>query len=230
MDNTQQETEILVLYYSKRGGTQQLARLIARGIEATGARAKLRTVPSLPDFDQPLHTASSPTDDLTALTSKVATNQDHAADQQITDPIVTRQDLERCHGLAFGSPVRFGNMAAPLKHFIDSTSKEWLCGTLIGKPAIVFSSGSMLHGGQETTLQSMMLPLLHHGMLILGIPCSEPNLHKTTSGGTPYGATHISNNDKKGLDSAEKDLAMKAGVRLAEVAIRLRLDLDGKRQ
>ncbi|WP_407331148.1 NAD(P)H:quinone oxidoreductase [Enterovibrio sp. 27052020O] len=190
-------TEILVLYYSRHGGTKKLARLIARGIESTGAVARLRTVPEL------------------------ATAGEDPIFSEPDDPFVTLDDLTACDGMALGSPVRFGNMAAPLKHFIDSTSKAWLAGTLIGKPAIVFSSGSMLHGGQETTLQSMMLPLLHHGMIIVGLPHSEPALHTTSGGGSPYGPSHVTGESRRQPDSDEKALAIVAGKRLADIAAKL---------
>ncbi len=153
---------IVVLYYSRHGSTQALARQIARGVESVeGCQALLRTVAEL---------------DGTASNS---------------DPYLSLDELKQCDGLALGSPVWFGNMAAPLKHFWDQTTPLWLSGALIDKPACVFTSSSTLHGGQETTQQSMMLPLLHHGMLILGIPYSEPALHTTQSGGTPYGASHV---------------------------------------
>lgn len=191
-------TEILVLYYSRHGGTRNLARLIARGIEASGAVARLRTVPDI----QIIGETCSP--------------------QLADDPLVTREDLAACDGLALGSPVRFGNMAAPLKHFIDSTAKEWLAGTLIGKPALVFTSGSMLHGGQETTLQTMMLPLLHHGMVIVGVPHSEPALHSTQGGGSPYGPSHLTGEGRRQADAEEKHIAIAAGRRLADIATRLK--------
>ncbi|PKF50617.1 NAD(P)H:quinone oxidoreductase [Enterovibrio nigricans] len=189
--------DILILYYSRHGGTRKMARLIARGVESTGAVATLRTVPELAFAGESI--------------------QPQPAD----DPFVTLDDLKRCDGLAFGSPVRFGNMAAPLKHFIDSTSKEWLAGTLIGKPALVFTSGSMLHGGQETMLQSMMLPLLHHGMVIVGLPHSEPALHTTSGGGSPYGPSHVTSEDHRQPDNNEKDLAIAGGKRLAMIASQL---------
>ncbi|RXJ71456.1 NAD(P)H quinone oxidoreductase [Veronia nyctiphanis] len=194
--------KILVLYYSKHGGTQQLARAIARGVEAEGAEAVLRTVPDLPPFG--------------------AQHNQSSNGNASTDPIVTLNDLKGCDGMALGSPVRFGNMAAPLKQFIDSTSKDWLSGTLIGKPAIVFSSGSMMHGGQETTLQSMMLPLLHHGMVLVGLPHSEAALHSTVSGGTPYGPTHLTSESQRSLTADEKALSLAAGKRLAAVAQKLK--------
>lgn len=194
-------TQILVLYYSRHGSTRSLARLIARGIEQSGAIAKLRTVPEVFCMGEEL--------------SQQATNKEPE------DPFVTKDDLTEANGLAFGSPVRFGNMAAPLKHFIDSTSNQWLAGELIGKPALVFTSGSMLHGGQETTLQSMMLPLLHHGMLILGLPHSLPALHTSKTGGTPYGPSVISQDTKREISPEEKQLALEAGKRLADIAKQL---------
>ncbi|MDV5172397.1 NAD(P)H:quinone oxidoreductase [Photobacterium rosenbergii] len=188
---------ILVLYYSRHGSTRQLARQIARGIEQiAGCEAVLRTVADL-GADGQLETDTS------------------------GDPLVTKADLQQCSGLALGSPVRFGNMAAPLKHFIDSTSAEWLSGTLIGKPACVFTASSSMHGGQETTLQSMMLPLLHHGMLIVGLPYSEPALHTTNTGGTPYGPSHLNHEQSRQLSTEECELAQACGKRLAEVACKL---------
>ena len=187
--------KILVLYYSRHGNTRQLARHISRGIEqVSGCEAVLRTV------------------------TEIGTND---LQQSNLDPIVSHDDLKQCIGLAMGSPVRFGNMAAPLKHFIDSTSQEWLSGTLIDKPACVFTSSSSMHGGQETTLQSMMLPLLHHGMLIVGIPYSEPTLHTTQHGGTPYGASHLNTGTNKQLHSDEIELAQALGKRLALTAMQL---------
>jgi len=189
---------VLVLYYSRHGNTRQLARHIARGIEQVGGcEAQLRTVAEI--------NVQGQTDEL-PLTG---------------DPIVTLEDLKQCAGIALGSPVRFGNMAAPLKHFIDSTSTEWLSGTLIGKPASVFTSSSSMHGGQETTLQSMMLPLLHHGMVVVGIPYSEPLLHTTQHGGTPYGASHLNNENNKTIHSTEAALAQSLGKRLATIALKL---------
>ncbi|ELJ8716416.1 NAD(P)H:quinone oxidoreductase [Vibrio cholerae] len=182
---------IVVLYYSRHGSTQALARQIARGVESVeGCQALLRTVAEL---------------DGTASNS---------------DPYLSLDELKQCDGLAFGSPVWFGNMAAPLKHFWDQTTPLWLSGALIDKPACVFTSSSTLHGGQETTQQSMMLPLLHHGMLILGIPYSEPALHTTQSGGTPYGASHV--HQQKTLSSEEAELARQLGKRLVHVAKQLK--------
>src|SRR5882757_5477722 len=163
--------EILILYYSRQGSTAALARQICRGVEGVaGMRARLRTVPP------------------------VAATIDHP-DPAVPDegpPYATHADLVECRGLILGSPTRFGNMAAPLKFFWDGTSALWLSGALVDKPAAVFTSTASMHGGQETTLLSMMLPLLHHGMLIVGIPYTEPDLNATRSGGTPYGATHVS--------------------------------------
>ncbi|GAB6264383.1 NAD(P)H:quinone oxidoreductase [Photobacterium sp. CCB-ST2H9] len=186
---------VLVLYYSRHGSTRQLARQIARGIgQVAGCEAILRTVPDI----------------------RASGEQEAVSDG---DPFVTQADLDTCQGLALGSPVRFGNMAAPLKHFIDSTSAQWLSGSLIGKPACVFTASSSMHGGQETTLQSMLLPLLHHGMLVLGLPYSEPLLHTTQSGGTPYGASHL--NQQGGLTEDEAALAQALGKRLAQTALKL---------
>ncbi|OBU12046.1 NAD(P)H:quinone oxidoreductase, type IV [Photobacterium aquimaris] len=193
--------KILVLYYSLHGNTRQLARHIGRGIEQIDScEAVLRTVADISTM--PTTTPSAPTN-------------------QTTDPIVSHHDLSQCAAIAMGSPVRFGNMAAPLKHFLDTTSSEWLSGTLIGKPACVFTSSSSLHGGQETTLQSMMLPLLHHGMLVVGIPYSEPLLHTTSHGGTPYGASHVNHGTNKQLHADEIALAQAIGRRLATIACKL---------
>ncbi|SMY38787.1 NAD(P)H:quinone oxidoreductase [Photobacterium andalusiense] len=193
--------KILVLYYSQHGNTRQLARHIGRGIEQIDScEAVLRTVAEIATT--------------AATTSSASTNQ-------TTDPIVSHHDLKQCAAIAMGSPVRFGNMAAPLKHFLDTTSSEWLSGTLIGKPACVFTSSSSLHGGQETTLQSMMLPLLHHGMLLVGIPYSEPLLHTTCHGGTPYGASHVNHGINKQLHPDEIALAQAIGRRLATIASKL---------
>ena len=193
--------ELLVLYYSRYGAVKEMAYLIARGIESVpGATAKIRTVP-------PVSTVCEKTEP--ELPEEGAL-------------YVTLEDLETCSGLALGSPTRFGNMAAPLKYFIDSTSSLWLSGALIGKPATVFSSSASLHGGQETTLLSMMLPLLHHGALLLGLPYSESALASTSTGGTPYGATHLAGPDsKRPLSDDEKSLCLAQGKRLASVAIDL---------
>lgn len=191
---------ILVLYYSTHGATKEMARQIARGVEQTGMEARLRTVP-------PISTTCEAT---------APTIPDEGA------LYCTEADLSHCAGLALGSPTRFGNMAAAMKYFIDSTSGIWMSGALIGKPASVFSSTSSLHGGQETTLLSMMLPLLHHGMLITGLPYSETTLLSTTSGGTPYGATHVAGKDnQRPLDEDERILCQAQGKRLAEIAKKL---------
>ena len=194
-------TEILVLYYSRYGATAEMAQLIARGIETVPAcQARIRTVP-------PVSTVcESSADDIPAE----------------GPPYATLDDLDECAGLAMGSPTRFGNMAAPLKYFIDSTSNLWLSGKLAGKPAAVFTSTSSLHGGQETTLISMMLPLLHHGMMIMGLPYSETELLTTTSGGTPYGPSHTAGTDsRRPLSDEEKHLCAAMGKRLASTAISL---------
>lgn len=193
--------DILVLYYSRHGSTRKLAEQIASGIDRVpGAQARLRTVP-------PVSTVCE------------ATAPDIPADGP---PYVELRDLHECIGLALGSPTRFGNMAAPLKYFLDGTIAEWLSGALSGKPACVFTSTGSLHGGQEATLLSMMLPLLHHGMLILGVPYSEPALMTTTGGGTPYGPSHHAMSDNsRAVGEDEAALAIAMGKRLAETALRL---------
>lgn len=193
--------EILVLYYSHHGSVRELARHIARGVEQTqGMVARLRTVPKIS----------------TVCEAVEAAVPDEGA------PYVEALDLEECIGLALGSPTRFGNMAAPLKYFLDSTSALWLKGALAGKPAAVFTSTTTMHGGQESTLLSMMLPLLHHGMVILGIPNTEPALSATREGGTPYGASHVSgSNGTTAASEHEKQLAVALGRRLAETAKKL---------
>ena len=190
--------DILVLYYSRHGATAEMARQIARGIEeVSGMAARVRTVP--------------------AVSTVCEATADSIPDTGA--PYASLDDLRECVGLALGSPTRFGNMAAPLKYFIDSTSTLWLEGALIGKPAALFTSTSSLHGGQETTLTSMLLPLLHHGMLILGIPYSAPELMRTRTGGTPYGASHHAGADnKQALSDDEKSLCRTLGRRLAETA------------
>ena len=195
------EPYVLVLYYSRYGATAEMARQIARGVEQTaGMQARLRTVPSVSTVCE-------------------------ASEDSIPDsgaPYAGVDDLRQCAGLALGSPTRFGNMAAPLKYFIDSTSPLWLSGALIGRPAAVFTSTSSLHGGQETTLLSMMLPLLHHGMLLLGLPYSETELLHTRSGGTPYGASHLAGTDSKlPLSDEEKKLCRALGQRVATTALTL---------
>jgi NAD(P)H dehydrogenase (quinone) len=193
--------DILVLYYSRYGHTAQLARLVARGIEEVpGMRARLRQVPPVAPVT---HTAMPP-------------------EPEDGAPYVTRDDLTECVGLALGSPTRFGNMAAPLKYFIDTTGAEWASGALAGKPAALFTSTSSMHGGQETTLLTMALPLLHHGMVIVGLPYTEPALSSTTSGGTPYGASHVAGSrGDNGITPEERDLARALGKRLADIARRL---------
>ncbi len=193
--------EVLVLYYSHRGSVRALAEMIARGIDSVpGASARLRTVPRV---------------------SAVC----EATESDIPDqgaPYAEMRDLEECIGLAIGSPTRFGNMAAPMKYFLDSTAGPWLSGALAGKPASVFTSTASQHGGQESTLLSMMTPLLHHGMLIVGLPFSEPDLTRTRSGGSPYGATHwAGKDDNTQLTDEEKRLATALGKRLAETALKL---------
>ncbi len=194
---------ILVVYYSRYGATKNMANFIARGIESvSGIEARLRTVPPVAAiFD---------------ATAKAVPAEG--------DPYVTLEDLKNCAGLAMGSPTRFGNMAAPLKYFIDSTSGLWLSGDLSGKPASVFSSSASLHGGQETTLISMMLPLMHHGAIIVGIPYTESTLITTTTGGTPYGPTHMAGKDSKlPISEDEKTLCLALGKRLAAIALRLKI-------
>ncbi len=191
-------TDILVLYYSRHGAVAEMAHQIARGIEKVETvHARIRTVPSV-------------SAEIEAVADTVP---EHGA------PYATLDDLRECAGLALGSPTRFGNMAAAMKYFVDSTSPLWLSGDLAGKPAAVFTSSSTMHGGQETTLVSMMLPLLHHGMLIVGIPFSEEALSRTTTGGTPYGASHVAGTGSaRPLSNHEKRLCQVLGTRLARVA------------
>ncbi|MCB1789283.1 MAG: NAD(P)H:quinone oxidoreductase [Gammaproteobacteria bacterium] len=192
---------ILVLYYSRYGATAELARMIARGVEEAGMQARLRTVPAV-SAD---HEATAP-----AVPDSGA-------------PYATLDDLADCAGLALGSPTRFGNMAAAMKYFLDGTSGLWMNTRLAGKPAGVFTSTSSIHGGQETTLLSMMLPLMHHGMLIAGLPYTEPELLSTREGGTPYGPSHLAGPDSKApLTQAEKNLCLALGRRLATIAGALR--------
>jgi NAD(P)H dehydrogenase (quinone) len=192
---------VLVLYYSRYGAVKQMAQHIARGIESvTGIEARIRTVPAV-----------SPTTEAT-----------EPAVPESGAPYVTLDDLKNCAGLALGSPTRFGNMAAPMKYFLDTTSSLWLAGSLVNKPATVFSSTASLHGGQETTLLSMMLPLFHLGFVIAGIPFTEADLINTQSGGTPYGATHVAGGDgKKPVTDEEARLCFAQGKRLAEIAMKL---------
>lgn len=194
--------EALILYYSRYGASARMARLIARGVESVdGCDAQLRTVPAV-------------------------SAQTEAAAPEIPEhgpPYATLEDLQRCDGLILGSPTRFGNMAAPMKYFLDSTSELWLSGALTGKPAAVFTSTSSLHGGQEATLLSMMLPLLHHGMLLLGLPYCEQALFKTTTGGTPYGPSHLAGvNSDRPISDDEDSLCRALGRRMALTIKRLK--------
>jgi NAD(P)H dehydrogenase (quinone) len=193
--------DILVLYYSQNGAVREMAQLVARGVEMVdGATARLRTVPKVSAVCE-------------------ATGPDIPASGA---PYAELKDMEDCAGLALGSPTRFGNMAAPLKYFLDGTTSLWLKGALVGKPAAVFTSTGSMHGGQETTLLSMMLPLLHHGMLIVGLPYSEPELASTSTGGTPYGASHVAGvTGDQPITDAEKKLCIALGKRLAETALKL---------
>ncbi|MET0052043.1 MAG: NAD(P)H:quinone oxidoreductase [Candidatus Thiodiazotropha sp.] len=193
--------EVLILYYSRHGATAEMARLMARGVEeVSGVTARLRTVPE--------------------VSTVCEATQDSVPDEGA--PYVGLADLETCDGLILGSPTRFGNMAAPMKHFLDTTSTLWMGGKLIGKPASVFTSTSSLHGGQESTLLSMMLPLLHHGMLLMGIPYSETALLHTQSGGTPYGASHLAGKDsRQPITEDEKRICKTQGRRMAETVLKL---------
>ncbi len=195
-------TKILILYFSRNGTTTEMANHIARGVESqSGAEAVLRTVP-----------------DVSAVCEKTAESiPAHGA------VYATLDDLKTCDGLALGSPTHFGNMASPLKYFIDSTTEIWFSGALVGKPAGVFTSTGSMHGGQESTLLSMMLPLMHHGMLLVGLPYTENALRETTSGGTPYGPSHLSL-EHAGLSDDEKKLCRAFGARLAKTALLLKQD------
>jgi len=195
--------EILVLYYSRYGNVAKMAQLIARGVEEVpGVTARIRAVPAVS----------------TVCEATEATIPNEGA------PYTTHDDLKQCAGLILGSPTRFGNMAAPLKYFLDTTGSQWLSGTLSGKPAAVFTSTGSMHGGQESTLLSMMIPLLHHGMLISGIPYSETDLLNTQSGGTPYGASHLAGNDGKlPITEEEKRLCQALGKRVAKTALKLQV-------
>lgn len=192
---------ILVLYYSRHGAVKQMAQYVARGIESVGnLEARIRTVPPV-----------SPTTEATE-----ASIPDSGA------PYVTLDDLKECSGLALGSPTRFGNMAAPLKYFIDQASSLWLSGNLVNKPAVTFTSTASLHGGQESTLLSMMLPLFHLGFILLGIPYTESDLNTTQSGGTPYGASHLAGSSgKNAITQEEQRLCFALGKRLAEITLKL---------
>ena len=193
--------EILIVYYSRTGHVAQLARHVARGVEEVpGMQARLRSVPPVAPVTQ---VAQPPVPDEGA-------------------PYATLEDLRDCAGVILGSPTRFGNMAAPLKHFLDSTSAEWASGTLVGKPAAAFTATATMHGGQETTLVSMMLPLLHHGALLVGIPYTESALNATQSGGTPYGASHVAGTDgAREITEHERTLARALGRRVATIAAKL---------
>lgn len=194
--------DILVLYYSRYGNVAAMARYVGRGVESIkSCRALVRTVPAV-----------------SAVCEAVA--NDSPADGP---PYAGKEDLVSCDGIALGSPTRFGNMAAPLKYFLDGTGDTWLSNSLAGKPAAVFTSTSSLHGGQESTLLSMMLPLLHHGMVITGVPYSEPALLSTRSGGTPYGASHVAGAESDArVTDEEKQICMTLGARLAELALKLK--------
>ncbi len=193
--------EVLVLYYSQGGAVREMAQLIARGIESqAGIKARIRSVP------------------------KVSSNCEATEPDIPTsgDPYVELSDLQECIGLALGSPTRFGNMAAAMKYFLDSTVSTWLKGDLIGKPAAVFTSSGSMHGGNEATLLSMMLPLLHHGMVMVGIPYSEAELSATKTGGTPYGASHVAGaNDDLAISPDERKLCLALGKRLGQIALKL---------
>ena len=193
--------EVLVLYYSQGGAVREMAQLVARGIESNAnIKARIRTVPKV-------------------STTCEATEPDIPTSG---DPYVELSDLQECIGLALGSPTRFGNMAAPMKYFLDGTVGTWLKGALIGKPAAVFTSSGSMHGGNESTLLTMMLPLIHHGMVIVGLPYSEPELSSTQTGGTPYGASHVggSSNDKP-ISADERKLCLALGKRLGLIALKL---------
>jgi NAD(P)H dehydrogenase (quinone) len=193
--------EILVLYYSQGGSVREMAQLVARGVESVkGIKARIRTVP------------------------KVSANCEATEPDVPTNgaPYAELKDLQECIGVALGSPTRFGNMAAPMKYFLDGTTSLWLKGALIGKPAAVFTSTGSMHGGQETTLVTMMLPLMHHGMIMVGLPYSEPELSSTSTGGTPYGASHVAGaTDDRAISDDERKLCIALGKRLAETALKL---------
>lgn len=193
--------DILILYYSRGGSVARLARQVARGVEEVdGMHARLRSVPPVAPITQ----------------------QAAPPEPEEGAPYVSKDDLAECAGLILGSPTRFGNMAAPLKHFLDGTGSQWASGTLIGKPAAAFTSTATMHGGQESTLLTMLLPLLHHGMVIVGIPFSETDLNTTRSGGSPYGASHVAGaNDDPEPSEEEKRLARALGRRVAQIARKL---------
>lgn len=194
--------EILILYYSRHGAVRQMANLVARGVESSGVlHARLRTVPAVSTV---VEATGGPV-------------------PESGDPYAEHQDLEECVGIALGSPTRFGNMAAPLKYFLDSTASLWLAGALSGKPAALFTSTGSMHGGQESTLLSMMLPLLHHGMVLVGLPYTEGGLYRTRTGGTPYGASHVAGrHNELPISDDEGELCFALGRRLAAVALKLR--------
>lgn len=195
--------EILILYYSQFGSTAQMANQIARGVEqVANVNARIRTVPE--------------------VSTVCESTQDSIPESG--HPYATLDDLKECDGLALGSPTHYGNMAAPMKHFLDNTTELWFSGEMAGKPAGVFTAVSSMHGGHETTLISMMFPLLHHGMIILGIPSTETALMHTVSGGTPYGPSHLSGKDKEGLTDHEKAICKNLGLRLASTALALSQD------
>lgn len=195
-------TEVLVLYYSRNGSTAELARHVARGVESVaGTRARVRTVPAVSPVTEATETAVP----------------------ESGPPFATHDDLRECDGLALGSPTRFGNMAAPLKYFLDGTSALWLNGALDRKPAGVFTSTSSIHGGQESTLLTMMIPLLHHGMYLVGLPFTAEAMNRTRTGGTPYGASHFAaGKTETRLSDDERELAQLLGRRIAEAAVALR--------
>lgn len=194
-------SDVLVLYFSRYGATEELAREVSRGVDSVkGMSARLRTVPS------------------------VSPNTEATKDSvpESGPPYVTYADLAECSGIVMGSPTRFGNMASALKHFLDTTGTDWMKGTLSGKPAGLFTSTSSLHGGNESTLLTMAIPLLHHGMVIVGLPFTEEALSTTTTGGSPYGATHVTwNRNPDNLSDEERELARALGARVADIAARL---------
>lgn len=193
--------EVMVLYYSQGGSTAEMARTIARGVEEVeGVQARLRTVPAI----------SAVCDATKPVVPEAGA------------PYAQHSDLQECEGLIMGSPTHFGNMAAALKHYIDGSGSLWMSGALIDKPAAVFTSTASIHGGQESTLLTMLLPLLHHGMILMGLPYSEASLHKTTTGGTPYGASRLNSDNNAPLDEDEKNLCLALGRRVAKSAIKLK--------
>ncbi|QQD19756.1 NAD(P)H:quinone oxidoreductase [Spongiibacter nanhainus] len=193
------EPFVLILYYSRNGATRRLAEAVARGVALSGLEARVRTVPAVSSHCE--------------ATEPAIPDEGHLYAEDA--------DLRGCSGLVMGSPTRFGNMAAPLKYFIDGSAGLWMTGAMIGKPAAVFTSSASLHGGQETTLLTMMLPLLHHGMVIAGLPYSEAALNSTTTGGTPYGASHVSGQQGRDVDETELALAKALGERVGRLAKKL---------